>query len=306
MLGFARLKELGLACDSNLCAEVYESVDCNCSDYRTQGLRGGFVLLESNTRHRELHSQHLLVPAAVFTHTDLQEGPMSTTSRSTAKNRLLAALPEREYQRLLPHLEPFLFDHARVLYEIDETINYCYFPHDAVVSLVTQMEDGKIVEVALVGNDGVTGLVFLLGQKKSAERAIVQIPNGGMRIKADVLLKEFMRGEGLHAVLLRYLNSLLRQVAQTAACNASHTIEERLSRWLLMCHDRVESDQINLTQEFIAEMLGTRRATVNVGAINLQSAGLIKYNRGRIQIIDRPSLEESACECYEAVRRVTD
>lgn len=230
---------------------------------------------------------------------------MSTSSISTSKSLLLTALPENQYQRLLPHIEPFALEHGKILYEIGGSINYCYFPFDAVVSLVTQMEDGKIVEVGLVGNEGMTGLPFLLGQKKSAERAIVQIPNGGVRIKADVVLKEFLRGEGLHAILLRYLNSLLRQVAQTAACNASHTIEERLSRWLLMCHDRVASDQINLTQEFIAEMLGTRRATVNVGAINLQSAGLIKYNRGKIQVLDRPGLEGFACECYAAVRKGT-
>ena len=231
---------------------------------------------------------------------------MSTSSKSTIKNRLLAALPENDYQRLLPALEPFALEHGKVLYEIDEPIKYLYFPFQAVVSLVTQMKDGKIVEVAVVGNEGVTGLALLLGQKKSAERAIVQVPDGGVRAKAEVILKEFERGDGLHGILLRYLNSLLRQVAQTAACNASHTIEERLSRWLLMCHDRVESDQINLTQEFIAEMLGTRRATVNVGAINLQSAGLIKYNRGRIQVMDRPGLERFACECYEAVRKVAD
>ena len=230
---------------------------------------------------------------------------MSASCKSTSKSLLLAALPENQYQRLLPHIEPFALEHGKILYEIGESINYCYFPFDAVVSLVTQMEDGKIVEVGLVGNEGMTGLPFLLGQKKSAERAIVQIPNGGARIKADVVLKEFLLGEGLHAILLRYLNSLLRQVAQTAACNASHTIEERLSRWLLMCHDRVPSDQINLTQEFISEMLGTRRAPVNVGAINLQSAGLIKYNRGRIQILDRPNLERFSCECYEAVRKGT-
>jgi len=230
---------------------------------------------------------------------------MSASSKSTIKNRLLAALPENQYQRLLAHIEPFDFDHGKILYEIGEPIKYFYFPFDAVVSLVTQMEDGKIVEVGLVGNEGVTGVPFLLGQKTSAERAIVQIPNGGVRAKADVILKEFMRGDELHTILLRYLNSLLRQVAQTAACNASHTIEERLSRWLLMCHDRVASDQINLTQEFIAEMLGTRRATVNVAAINLQSAGLIKYNRGRIQILDRLGLEGFACECYAAVRKGT-
>jgi CRP-like cAMP-binding protein len=231
---------------------------------------------------------------------------MSTTPQSITKNRLLGALPANEYQRLLPNLEPIAFEHGKILYEIGEPIKYCYFPSDAVVSLVTQMEDGRIVEVGLVGNEGMTGLPFLLGQKKSAERAIVQIANGGVRAKADVILKEFMRREKLQSILLRYLNSLLRQIAQTAACNASHTTDERLSRWLLMCHDRVGSDQINLTQEFIAEMLGTRRATVNVGAVNLQSAGLIKYNRGRIQIIDRPGLERFSCECYEAVRRVTD
>jgi len=231
---------------------------------------------------------------------------MSASSKSTSKNRLLASLPANEYQRLLPDLEPFALEHGKILYEIGEPIKYCYFPFDAVVSLVTQMEDGKIVEVGLVGNEGVTGLPFLLGQKRSAERAIVQIPNGGCRAKADVVLKEFTRGEGLYTLLLRYINSLLRQVGQTAACNASHTIEERLSRWLLMCHDRVDSDQINLTQEFIAEMLGTRRATVNVGAINLQTAGLIKYNRGRIQILDRPGLEGFACECYAAVMKTTD
>ena len=230
---------------------------------------------------------------------------MSTSSISTSKSLLLAALPENQYQRLLPHLEPFALEHGRsCMKSVSQSSTAISF--DAVVSLVTQMEDGKIVEVGLVGNEGMTGLPFLLGQKKSAERAIVQIPNGGVRAKADVVLKEFMRCDGLHSILLRYLNSLLRQVAQTAACNASHTIEERLSRWLLMCHDRVASDQINLTQEFIAEMLGTRRATVNVGAINLQSAGLIKYNRGRIQIVDRPGLEGFSCECYAAVRRITE
>jgi CRP-like cAMP-binding protein len=230
---------------------------------------------------------------------------MSTICKTTTKNHLLAALSDDVYQRLLPHVEPLAFNSGRVLYEIDEPIKYCYFPFESVISLVTQMEDGKIVEVALVGNEGVTGLAFLLGQTVSAERAIVLIPDGGVRVKAEVIEKEFMRGEKFHEVLLRYMNLLFRQVTQTAACNASHTIEERLSRWLLMCHDRVPGDQISLTQEFIAEMLGTRRATVNVGAINLQTAGLIKYNRGRIQIVDRQGLERFSCECYGAVRRVS-
>jgi len=226
---------------------------------------------------------------------------MSTTTKSPCANRLLSSLADKEYQRLVPHLESFDFAHGKIIYQIDEAINYCYFPFGAVVSLVTQMEDGKIVEVAVVGNEGMTGLAALLGQATSAERAIVQIPDGGVRAKVEVVLKEFQLGKTFHTSVLRYINLLMRQIGQTAACNASHTIEERLSRWLLMCHDRVEADQIDLTQEFIAEMLGTRRATVNVGAINLQSAGLIKYNRGRIQIVDRKGLEGFSCECYAAV-----
>lgn len=229
---------------------------------------------------------------------------MSTYVKTPVKNLILGVLPDNEYERLIPHLEPFAFNSGKVLYEIGEPIEYLYFPSDAVVSLVTQMQDGRIVEVGLVGNEGMTGLALLLAQKVSAERAIVQIPNGGMRAKAAVIVKEFELGKGLHDCLLKYANSLMRQISQTAACNASHTVEERLSRWLLMCRDRVSTDEINLTQEFIAEMLGTRRATVNVGAINLQSAGLISYNRGHIRIIDREGLEGFSCECYEAVRRV--
>lgn len=223
---------------------------------------------------------------------------MSTPSQ----NNILAALPPDQYQRILPHLEPFEFAHGRIIYEMDGPIDYLYFPFGAMVSLVTQMLDGKIIEVGLVGRDGVTGLSALFGQKRSAERAIVQIPNGGMRVPTIVAKQEFALGGEMQKSVLRYANALMRQVSQTAACNASHTVEERLSRWLLMCHDRIESDQLNLTQEFISEMLGTRRATVNVAALTLQSANLIQYNRGHITITDRPGLEEFSCECYEALK----
>ena len=220
----------------------------------------------------------------------------------TIHNRLLAALPEEFYQRLSPHLEPIALESGAVLYEMEAPIDYFYFPFDAVISLVTQMKDGRIVEVGLVGNEGVTGLAALFGQSVSAERAIVQIPNGGTRVKAAVILDEFKRQGEVHDAFLKYANFFMRQVAQTAACNASHTVEKRLARWLLMCRDRIRSNELNLTQEFLAEMLGTRRATVNVAAVALQSAGLLKYNRGRIQIIDLPGLEGFACECYAAVR----
>ena len=167
------------------------------------------------------------------------------------------------------------------------------------------MNDGKIVEVGLVGNDGMTGIAAVMGERTSYERALVQIPDSGLRARVEVIQEEFDRAGALQAVLLKYAVVLTRQVGQTAACNASHTTEERLSRWLLMCHDRVEGPEIRLTQEFIAEMLGTRRATVSVAAITLQSAGLIRYNRGNITVTDRPGLESFSCECYAALKAFT-
>lgn len=227
---------------------------------------------------------------------------MSTIPDSAPQNHILAALPKGDYQRLLPHLEAVDLTSGKVLYEIDQVIEHLYFPSNAMISLVTQMADGKIVEVGLVGNDGMSGISSLMGKETSYERAIVQIPNGGVRVDVAVARKEFEKGQAFHKILLRYANNLMRQVSQTAACNASHTAEERLSRWLLMCHDRVDSATFNLTQEFLAEMLGTRRGTVNVAAITLQSANLIQYQRGIITIVDRPGLEEFSCECYEMLK----
>lgn len=227
---------------------------------------------------------------------------MSTIPDSPPQNHILAALPKDDYERLLPHLEVVQLDHGQVLYEIDEVIGYLYFPSNAMISLVTQMADGKIVEVGIVGNDGMSGVSTLMGNKTSYERALVQIPDGGVRCSVGVIQKEFDKAQTFQKIILRYANNLMRQVSQTAACNASHTAEERLSRWLLMCHDRVDSSKVNLTQEFLAEMLGTRRGTVNVAAITLQSAKLIEYRRGNITILDRPGLEEFSCECYEMLR----
>jgi CRP-like cAMP-binding protein len=230
---------------------------------------------------------------------------MESTARATITNGILAALPPEEYQRILPHLEPFDFEVGRVLYELEGPIDYMYFPYGALVSLVREMADGKVIEVGMVGKDGMTGLAFLMAEERSAERALVQIPNGGVRAKATVVKEEFDRGGALQKVLLVYANALMRQMAQTAACNTSHTVEERLARWLLMCQDLVESNRLDLTQEFIAEMLGTRRATVNVAAINLQSAELIRYNRGHIVIKDRSGLEGYSCECYATLKKLS-
>jgi CRP-like cAMP-binding protein len=224
---------------------------------------------------------------------------MSTQVNSEIQNHILAALPAEEYQRLLPHLETVDLHHGQVLYEMDDVIEHLYFPFYAMISMVTQMADGKIVEVGIVGNDGMSGVSALMGQPTSYERALVQIPNGGVRATIAAVRHEFEKGQVLQKVLLHYATGLMRQVSQTAACNTSHTAEERLSRWLLMCHDRAQSPHLDLTQEFIAEMLGTRRGTVNAAAITLQSAGLIKYNRGQITIVDRLGLEAFSCECYE-------
>ena len=164
------------------------------------------------------------------------------------------------------------------------------------------MLDGKVVEVGLIGNDGMSGLTALMSEGTSPERAIVQLPNGATRVELSVIKEEFRRGGQLQKSLLAYARKFMRQVSQTAACNASHTTEERLSRWLLMCQDRVNGSELKLPQEFIADMLGTRRATVSVAAMVLQMEGLIQYSRGHIKIIDRPGLEAFTCECYKATR----
>lgn len=226
---------------------------------------------------------------------------MNEKVRPLIRNQILAALSDREYQKLLPHLETVDLLHAKVLYEMGGPVNHVYFPSSAMISLVTEMSDGKIVEVGIVGNDGMSGIGALMGDETSHERAIVQIADGGVRAKLSVVKEEFQRGGELQVLLLSYAQRLMSQVAQTAACNASHTAEERLSRWLLMVQDRVNSAEIKLTQEFLAQMLGTRRATVSVSAMVLQTEGLIQYNRGRIKIVDRKGLESFTCECFAAL-----
>lgn len=226
---------------------------------------------------------------------------MENPANPTIRNHILAELPTDDYQRLSQHLNSVNLPHGEVLYDVGDNIEYLYFPLGAMVSLVRPMADGKIVEVGLIGSDGMAGIEHLFGDGTASERAVVQIPNGGVRAKAGVIGEEFRRGGALQNILLAYVKLLMRQMAQTAACNAIHTAEERLARWFLMCQDRVASADLNLTQEFISEMIGTRRATVTAAALTLQSAQLIQYNRGRIKIVDRPGLQAFACECYEAI-----
>jgi CRP-like cAMP-binding protein len=231
---------------------------------------------------------------------------MPAKSNTQSRNRLLAALPGKEYERLAPHLKSVNLPHGEIIYEAGGQVEYVYFPFSSLISLVTLMENGATVEVGLVGRDGMSGITALMGDQTSPERAIVQIPDGGMRASLAVIKEEFMRGGALQDLLLLYTRAFLKQVAQTAACNATHTVEERLARWLLMCRDRVESEELNLTQEFISEMIGTRRATVSVAASALQTEGLIHYRRGHIRIVDQRGLEEYACECHKAVKAEFD
>ncbi|HEY9876149.1 MAG TPA: Crp/Fnr family transcriptional regulator [Candidatus Obscuribacterales bacterium] len=228
--------------------------------------------------------------------------PISRDPPNPIENRLLAALPAEDYQRLVPHLELVPLKFQQVLYEPGEPIAYVYFPHRAIISLLSTMEDGTTVEVGLVGIDGMVGTAVILGGNTTTTLANVQVAGYGMRMKAERLKSEFNRGGALQSLLLLYTQALITQVSQIAACNRLHTLEERLARWLLTIQDRVQSEDLPLTQEFISQMLGTRRSGVTVAAGTLQQAGMICYTRGKITILNRQALEATTCECYKLIK----
>ncbi|HEY9819534.1 MAG TPA: Crp/Fnr family transcriptional regulator [Candidatus Sericytochromatia bacterium] len=217
-------------------------------------------------------------------------------------NRLLAALPDTEYQRLVPHLERVPLPLKQVLHKRGESIEFVYFPHRAIVSLISTAEDGSKVEVGLVGNEGIVGIPAVLGDNIATTTAMVQREDSGMRMEASVLKTEFGRGGVLQSLLLRYTQALYALASQNAACNRLHLLEERLARWLLLICDRVGSNELQLTQEFISEMLGVRRAGVTDAANRLQQAGLIGYHRGRITILNPQELEAASCSCYGIIK----
>jgi CRP-like cAMP-binding protein len=227
----------------------------------------------------------------------LIESPPATT------NIILNALTRAEYERLSVYLEPVNLMLGEVLCHPDQPITHVYFPNRGTVSLVSTFEDGGSVEVGMVGNEGMFGVCVFLGSISTPLEAIVQLPGDGLRMRADVLKKEFKKGGQLQDLLLRYTQAFITQIAQTAACNSAHPTDGRLVRWLLMCQDRSHSKDLELTQEFIATMLGTRRAGVSVAAGELQARGLIKYHRGHITILDREGLEAASCECYPIVKK---
>jgi len=229
---------------------------------------------------------------------------MSVAAKPQApnQNRLLAALPKSEYERLLPSLQPVSFSLGEVVYEFGGHLDYVYFPTTSIVSLLYTMENGSSAEMGLTGNDGVVGIALFMGGGTMPNRAVVQSGGEAIRMRATTLQEEFALGGRFQYLLLRYTQALITQISQTAVCNRLHAVEQQLCRWLLLSHDRVKADELIMTQELIADMLGVRREGVTVAAGRLQDLGAISYVRGHIKILDRPKLEETVCECYRVVR----
>lgn len=229
---------------------------------------------------------------------------MPTTIRTKTKlNELLAALPAEDREQLVQRMEPVDLKLGEVLYESGNVQPYVYFPAGSIVSLLYVMENGASGEMAIVGNEGVVGVSLFMGGGTTPSRAVVQSAGAARRLRADFLRKEFQRGGAVQQLLLRYTQALLTQMGQTAVCNRHHTVDQQLCRWLLMSLDRLPSNELVMTQELIANMLGVRREGVTEAAGKLQRAGAIKYSRGRIEVTDRTHLETLSCECYEVVRK---
>jgi len=218
------------------------------------------------------------------------------------ENRLLALLPPDDYDRLRPNLRAVSFSLGEIVYEFGAQLDYVFFPTTSIISLLYTMENGTSAEMGLTGNDGVVGIALFMGGGTMPNRAVVQSAGGALRMKAKILQDEFALGGKFQQLLLRYTQALITQISQTAVCNRLHSVEQQLCRWLLLSHDRLNTDELIMTQELIADMLGVRREGVTVAAGRLQDHGAISYVRGRIQILDRQRLEETVCECYRVVR----
>jgi CRP-like cAMP-binding protein len=230
--------------------------------------------------------------------------PMATSppEHKTTQNHILAAFPAAEYERVSPHLELVEMPLGEVLCESGGRLEHVYFPTTSIVSLQYVLESGASAEIAVVGNEGILGISLFMGGDTTPSRAIVRSAGHGYRLQAKLLQQEFNRAGPVLRLLLRYTQALITQMTQTAVCNRHHSVEQQLCRALLLSLDRLSSDSLVMTQELIATVLGVRREGVTEAAGNLQRAGLIRYSRGRIDVLDRPALEKSACECYQVVK----
>jgi CRP-like cAMP-binding protein len=231
--------------------------------------------------------------------------PAIATAPNPKRNHLLAALPNDEWQRWLPQLELVDLPLGEVLHESGGTLSHVVFPTTAIVSLLYVMENGASAEIAVVGNEGVVGISLFMGGESTPSRAVVQSAGQAYRLSSAAIKEEFKRLPVLH-LMLRYTQALITQMSQTAVCNRHHSLDEQLCRWLLLSLDRLDGNELRMTQELIANMLGVRREGVTESALNLQKAGLIRYARGHISVLDRPGLERRTCECYAVVRKEYD
>ncbi|MBA2340560.1 MAG: Crp/Fnr family transcriptional regulator [Pyrinomonadaceae bacterium] len=235
-------------------------------------------------------------------HVAVQNHLLAALPKAAIQNRLLAALPKQEYKRLKVDFENVSLSLNQILYEPNKLISDVYFPNDCMISLISTSGEEAMIEIGVIGSEGMVGAAAFLGGMTTNNRAIVQIAGNATRMSAETLKEEFARGGALQSSLLRYTQALMTQISQTAVCNRIHSLEERLARWLLMTHDRAPSNEFPLTQEFVAYMLGARRPSVSDAASRFQNAGLISYVRGKVNILDRPGLESVACKCYGIVK----
>ena len=232
--------------------------------------------------------------------------PGRVAATDPRQNRLLAALPEQEWRRWLPHLEPVDMPLGKVLYESGRKLTHVYFPTTSIISLLYVMENGSSAEIAVVGREGIVGVSLFMGGESTTSRAVVQSAGKGFRLKAMFMMPEFNRAGPVMHLLLRYTQALITQMSQTAVCNRHHTLDQQLCRWLLLSLDRLDSNELVMTQELIANMLGVRREGVTEAAGHLQDAGLIQYRRGHITVLERARLQARSCECYAVVKKEYD
>ncbi len=222
------------------------------------------------------------------------------------QNHLLDALPAADYAHLLPDLELIPMPLGWAVYEPGGQMGYLYFPTTSLVSLLYVMESGASAEIAITGNEGLVGIALFMGGESTPSRAVVQSAGHGYRLKASILKTEFALGGNLQHLALRYTQALITQMSQTAVCNRHHSVDQQLCRWLLLSLDRLQGNELRMTQELISNMLGVRREGVTEAAGHLQAAGLIHYSRGKITVLDRPKLEQRVCECYAVVKKEFD